>query len=277
MRDLTAAAHSVGEGKLDVQLPVRGSGEIPELIGTFNEMVLELKKSREELSRAEREKAWKEMAKQVAHEIKNPLTPMKLSVQHLRQAFKDNAKNLAQLVDEVTETITEQVDKLARIATEFSHFARMPERRFERVNLHELLKETVQLFREVKGIEFTSNFCDTDPILVADRDELGRVFVNMFRNSVQAMERGGAIAVKTEIREGWCHIEVKDTGAGIPPHLLKKVFEPNFSTKTDGMGLGLAIVRKAIEDLNGTIEVRSALGAGTTMQIKLPLQSGSHA
>jgi len=277
MRDLTEAAHSVGEGKLDVQLPVRGSGEIPELIGTFNEMVLELKKSREELSRAEREKAWKEMAKQVAHEIKNPLTPMKLSVQHLRQAFKDNAKNLAQLVDEVTETITEQVDKLARIATEFSHFARMPERRFERVNLHELLKETVQLFREVKGIEFTSNFCDTDPILVADRDELGRVFVNMFRNSVQAMERGGAIAVKTEIREGWCHIEVKDTGAGIPPHLLKKVFEPNFSTKTDGMGLGLAIVRKAIEDLNGTIEVRSALGAGTTMQIKLPLQSGSHA
>jgi signal transduction histidine kinase len=277
MRDLTNAAHKVGKGELDVQLPARGTGEIPELIGTFNEMVRELKKSREELSRAEREKAWKEMAKQVAHEIKNPLTPMKLSVQHLRQAFKDKAKNLPELVEDVTQTITEQVDKLARIATEFSHFARMPERRFERVNLHDLLKETVQLFREVRGIEFTVNLCDIDPVLIADRDELGRVFVNIVRNSVQAMEDGGRITVKTEMLGHWCRIEISDTGAGIPPHLVTKVFEPNFSTKTDGMGLGLAIVRKAIEDLNGTIEAKSTVDAGTTMEIKLPLQSGPHA
>ena len=277
IRDLTAAARKVGEGKLDVQLPVRGSGEIPELIGTFNEMVQELKKSREELSRAEREMAWKEMAKQVAHEIRNPLTPMKLSVQHLRQAFKDKAKNLGALVDDVTQTITDQIDSLARIASEFSNFARMPERRFERVNLHHLLKDTVQLFSEVRGIEFTAIFCDTDPILIADRDELGRVFVNIVRNSVQAMEQGGTITVKTEIRDHRCHIQFRDTGAGIPPHLVTKVFQPNFSTKSDGMGLGLAIVRKVIEDLNGTIEVKSTVGVGTTMEIMLPLQPGPHA
>ena len=276
IRDLTGAAHAVGEGRLDVQLPVSGTGEISELLGTFNEMVRELKKSREELSRAEREKAWKEMAKQVAHEIKNPLTPMKLSVQHLRQAFKDNAKDLAEIVEQVTQTITEQIDALARIATEFSLFARMPERRFERVNLHHLLKETVQLFAQVRGIEFVVNFCDTDPILVADREELGRVFVNIVRNSVQAMERGGAITVTTEIHDQRCRILVRDTGAGIPRNLLSKVFQPNFSTKTDGMGLGLAIVRKVIEDLNGAIEVKSTVGSGTTMEIMLPLQSGSH-
>ena len=277
IRDLTGAAHAVGEGKLDIQLPVSGTGEISELLGTFNEMVLELKKSREDLSRAERDKAWKEMAKQVAHEIKNPLTPMKLSVQHLRQAFKDNAKNFAEIVEDVTETITGQIDALARIATEFSHFARMPERRFERVNLHRLLKDTVQLFGEVQGIEFQVKLCDTDPILIADKEELGRVFINIVRNSVQAMERGGTITVTTDIRDHRCHVQVGDTGPGIPASLVQKVFEPNFSTKTDGMGLGLAIVRKVIEDLNGTIEVKSTVGVGTTMDIILPLQSGPHA
>ncbi len=277
IRDLTAAAHTVGEGKLDVRLPDRGSGEIGELIGTFNEMVGELRKSRDELSRAERERAWKEMAKQVAHEIKNPLTPMKLSVQHLQQAFRDNAKDLDEIVSRVTRTITEQIDTLARIATEFSHFARMPERRFERVHLHQLLDETVQLFGEVRGIVFRTNYADTDPVLIADREELRRVFVNIVRNSVQAMEQGGEISITTELEDHRCRIQMSDTGIGIPSDLVSKVFQPNFSTKTDGMGLGLAIVRKVIEDLNGTISVTSTVGVGTTMNIILPLQTGPHA
>jgi signal transduction histidine kinase len=160
VRDLTNAAHRVGEGDLDVTVQRPGSGEIGDLVVTFNEMVAELKKSREELRQGERERAWKEMAKQVAHEIKNPLTPMKLLVQHLRTAFKDKAKDLDTLVEEITQTLSGQIDTLARIASEFSRFARMPERRFERVDVHLLLRETVALFAEVDGIEIQTRFSD---------------------------------------------------------------------------------------------------------------------
>ena len=276
IRDLTKAATEVGEGRLDVRVRQKGSGEIGELIGTFNAMVGELEKSREELSRAEREKAWKEMAKQVAHEIKNPLTPMKLSVQHLRQAFKDKASDLESIVLAVTQTMSEQIDTLARIATEFSQFARMPERRFERVELRSLLDETLRLFGEVKGIEFRTKFSDTGAALIADREELRRVFINIVRNSIQAMESGGTITIETSESAGRWSVSITDTGAGIPSELLSKVFEPNFSTKTEGMGLGLAIARKVIEDLNGTIEVRSAVGKGTAIKVTLPL-SGPNA
>jgi len=276
IRDLTKAAADVGEGRLDVRIRQKGSGEIGELIGTFNAMVGELEKSREELSRAEREKAWKEMAKQVAHEIKNPLTPMKLSVQHLRQAFKDKASDLESIVLAVTQTMSEQIDTLARIATEFSQFARMPERRFERVELRSLLDETLRLFGEVKGIEFRTKFSDTGAALIADREELRRVFINIVRNSIQAMEAGGTITIETSESGGRWIVSIKDTGAGIPSELLSKVFEPNFSTKTEGMGLGLAIARKVIEDLNGTIEVKSAVGKGTVIKVTLPL-SGPNA
>jgi nitrogen fixation/metabolism regulation signal transduction histidine kinase len=241
-------------------------------MASFNDMVEELRTSREQIARIEREQAWKEMAKQVAHEIKNPLTPMKLSVQHLRQAFRDKVPNLEEIVARVTQTVIEQVDVLSRIASEFSNFARMPEPRFERVHVHELLRETVSLFREVEGIEFRTNFGNTHPVVVADPDELRRVFINLVRNSVQAMDRGGRITLTTAVEDGFCRVSIVDTGYGIPPHLKERVFQPNFSTKTDGTGLGLAICRRIIEDLNGTIELESEVGRGTSVVIRLPVQ-----
>ncbi|HEY4612288.1 MAG TPA: ATP-binding protein, partial [Bacteroidota bacterium] len=246
-----------------------------ELMTSFTEMVKELKHSREQISRAERELAWKEMAKQVAHEIKNPLTPMKLSVQHLRTAFRDKAPDFGAIVERVTQTVIEQIDALSRIASEFSNFARMPERTFERVDVHQLLMETVGLFQEIQGVEFRTNFSDIVPTLVADRDELRRVFINLIRNSVQAMEQGGTVSVDTSVVDHRCVVRLRDTGPGIPPSIQGKVFEPNFSTKTDGTGLGLAICRRIIEDLNGTIELESELGKGTTFTITLPLQAAS--
>ncbi len=257
-------------------MPPGGSGEIRELVTTFNEMVAELKKSREELRQGERERAWKEMAKQVAHEIKNPLTPMKLLVQHLRQAFKDKAANRETLVDEITQTLTEQINTLARIASEFSNFARMPERMFERVDVHLLLREARQLFSEVKGIEIQTKFCDISPSLIADREELRRVCINIIRNAIQAMDERGKIVIGTEVRGHHCLVTFEDNGPGIPPELQSKVFEPNFSTKSDGMGLGLAMARKVIEDLNGTISLESTLGKGTIIIVTLPMAVSSH-
>lgn len=168
----------------------------------------------------------------------------------------------------------DQIDTLARIATEFSNFARMPERKFERVDVHKLLKETIQLFSSVEGIEIYSIFYDTAPTLVADADELRRVFINLMRNSVQAMERGGKISVETAVSRGICTVRITDTGAGIPQVLQARVFQPNFSTKTDGTGLGLAMARKVVEDLNGAISLSSVPGKGTTIEIKLPLFTG---
>ncbi len=275
LRELSTAAKQVGRGILDVSVEVRSADEIGELATSFNEMVEELKQSRIQIARAERDLAWKEMAKQVAHEIKNPLTPMKLSMQHLRTAFKDKVRDLDTVVDRVTQTVIEQIEALARIATEFSNFARMPERKFERIDLHQLIRETVSLFQEIRGIEFRLKFSDTPPILVADGDELRRVFINLSRNSVQAMERGGTISITTAVQDHFCIITMADTGPGIPRNIQHKVFEPNFSTKSDGTGLGLAICRKIVEDLNGTINLQSEEGRGTTFTIQIPLQAAS--
>lgn len=277
LRELTAASREVARGNLQAQVTPTTTDEIGELMKSFNDMVHELRVSREQIARVERESAWKEMAKQVAHEIKNPLTPMKLSIQHLRRAFQDNAPDFPALLERITQTVIEQIDVLSRIASEFSHFARMPERSYERVDIHHLLQETVNLFQEIRGIEFRTKFSDTAPVIVADRGELQRVFINLIRNSVQAMERGGVITIETSIQDNRCVIALTDTGPGIPPSIQQKVFEPNFSTKTDGTGLGLAISRRIIEDLNGTIELTSEVGKGTTFTITLPTQSAPHA
>jgi len=272
IRDLTRAARAVGEGNLDVQVSPQSRDEIGELVDAFNDMTREIKESRMEIAKAEREMAWKEMAKQVAHEIRNPLTPMKLSIQHLRQAFRDKASNLDEIIQTVSQTVMDQIDSLTRIAGEFSQFARMPQRTYERVHLNQLLQETLDLFREVKEIEFDSKFADNDPELVADRDELRRVFVNIVRNAIQAMEGGGRISVSSDAGDGTCIIRISDSGPGIPDLLLARVFEPNFSTKSEGMGLGLAISKKVIEDLNGSIWINSKVGFGTTVEITLPVK-----
>ncbi|HEY6950827.1 MAG TPA: ATP-binding protein, partial [Bacteroidota bacterium] len=271
VRELTSAAEEIGKGNLDVRVRQRSSDEIGQLVKSFDQMVDEIKTSRINLAAAERKLAWTEMAKQVAHEIKNPLTPMKLSIQHLRQAFRDKAKDLPGIVDRTTQIIIEQIDALSRIAAEFSHYARMPEKRFERISLDETVLECVELFNNIKGIEFRVKFDDNNSQLIADKDELRRVFINIIRNSVQAMERGGTIAIESGRVGNRCTLRFKDSGEGIPGNLLTKVFEPNFSTKTDGTGLGLAISQKVIQDLNGTITLSSIPGKGTTVEISLPV------
>jgi two-component system, NtrC family, nitrogen regulation sensor histidine kinase NtrY len=270
LRQLTLAAKEVSDGNLEVRVKTRSRDEIGILARSFNEMVLKLQKSREELSKHERESAWKEMAKQIAHEIRNPLTPIKLSIQHVRQAFKDKAPDREEILQRVTQTVIDQIEVLSRIASEFSSFAKMPESKFERLNIEDLLKETINLFREVQGITFVHTSSSSTVIIVADHDQLCGVIINIIRNAIQAIQVSGTITAGVYLEKHLCVIKISDTGPGIPEEIRTRIFEPNFSTKTEGMGLGLAIARRVIEDHGGTISCSSEQGRGTTFEIRLP-------
>ncbi|MBI3195476.1 MAG: HAMP domain-containing protein [Ignavibacteriae bacterium] len=268
---LLQATKKIGAGDFDVQIRSNRTDEFGELEQSFETMLHNLKQSQEEIIKAQRELAWKEMAKQVAHEIKNPLTPMKLSIQHLRQAYIDRVGDFDKLLQQVSGTILEQIETLSRIASEFSHFGRMPERKIGQCELHALLLDVTNLYKEHTGVVFDLQFCPNSPIISADKEELRRAFMNIIKNSIQAMNERGTIAVRTHIANLMADIRFHDTGPGIAEAAREHLFEPNFSTKTDGMGLGLAIVKKTIDDLGGTIVVESETGSGTTVTIQLPL------
>jgi two-component system nitrogen regulation sensor histidine kinase NtrY len=268
---LTEATRRVSLGDFNVDLDdIRGEGEIGELISSFSAMTKDLQKSREELVRFERELAWKEMAKQVAHEIKNPLTPMKLAIQHLRMTYRDRVEDFDQVLQDVTRTIIEQIDTLSRIASEFSHFARMPKGKPEPCDVGQVLTEARHLFDRQGSVRFEMDLAEGLSAVLADREELRRAFINIVRNALQAMENKGVIRMTAAGVGDSVLVTIADSGPGIPEEVKAKLFEPNFSTKTEGMGLGLAIVKKTIDDLGGTIELVSAPGRGTTVSILLP-------
>jgi len=271
IRRLTVATREVGTGKLDVLIHRQSHDELGELEQAFQEMTDDLKRSQQEIIKAQREMAWREMAKQVAHEIKNPLTPMKLSVQHLRKAFRDGAHDFGGLLEQVSNTLLEQIDALSRIASEFSHFARMPERVIDVCSINDVLLEARNLFQQER-IHFDIDMDPSAPVVVADREELRRAFINLLRNAVQAMKGEGRVRLSTKRINDTVEICVSDIGTGIPPEIMSRLFEPNFSTKTDGMGLGLPIVKRIVDDLGGTIDVQSTLASGTTVCIRLPIR-----
>lgn len=271
IRELIAATERIAKGELDFRLRSSRKDEIGELHRAFDEMTADLQRNRESLLRAERELAWREMAKQVAHEIKNPLTPVKLSIQHLRQAFRDNDKNFPQILEHVTKTVIEQIDTLSRIASQFAHFARMPERREENVAIQEVVAEAVKLFEEHKNVVIGVDYSPTPMVVRVDREELRRAFINIIRNAVQAMDEGGTLTIGMRSDGTMGHLTFTDAGPGIPSEVMPRLFEPNFSTKSEGMGMGLAIVKKSIDDLNGRIVIQSEVGKGTTVSISLPL------
>jgi two-component system, NtrC family, nitrogen regulation sensor histidine kinase NtrY len=272
VQKLTALTRDVARGDLEIssRLP-RAEGEIGELVQAFGAMARDLRRSRDELVHVERELAWREMARQIAHEIKNPLTPMKLSVQHLRQTYRDRAPDFREILDTVTRTVIEQIDTLSRIASEFSSFARMPRRRIEPCDVEGIVREAVQLFRHDTRVEIHVDAERGLPSLPADRDELRRAFINILRNGVQATPGTGRIDVTVRRSSAGVSIAFRDYGSGIAEDVRPKLFQPNFSTKTDGMGLGLAIVKKTMDDLGASIEIVSAVNSGTTVICEIPI------
>ncbi len=248
--------------------------EIGKLVIEYNRMIDALTYSAELLARSERESAWREMAKQVAHEIKNPLTPMKLSVQHLERAWNDKSPDWSKRLSKFTQTMIEQIDTLSVIASEFSDFAKMPITRKENTNLGELIQNTISLFKNYENIHITFNKLSFGEFIVyADKEQLLRAFNNLLKNSIQAIgdKADGKINIDIKSRNQNCEIRISDSGGGIPPELKEKIFSPNFTTKSSGMGLGLAIVKSVIINSGGDISYISTGGNGTTFIITLPL------
>lgn len=250
----------------------RGSDEIGQLIHAYNDMAQQLTHSTEQLKRSEREGAWREMAKQVAHEIKNPLTPMKLGVQHLQRTQKEDPERGRTLVDRVAKMLLEQIDSLARIATSFSHFARMPEVVLRRVDAVSVIQSARQLFPET-DIELS---LPEDPVFVqADREQLLRILTNLLKNGQQAIPSGREprLRIRLTVSGSTATIAVVDNGTGIPPELHDRIFEPNFTTKSSGMGLGLALCKNSLTAMNGTLTFETVEGEGTRFLVGLEVCS----
>jgi nitrogen fixation/metabolism regulation signal transduction histidine kinase len=245
--------------------------EIGSLVAEYNRKVDELAHSAELLARSERESAWREMAKQIAHEIKNPLTPMKLSVQYLQKAWDEKAPNWDQRLKQFSQTIIEQINSLSIIASEFSDFAKMPKSHFERIDLNGIIENSLGIFRETSAIAI--HFDPMQPHFVkADKEQLLRVFNNLIKNAVQAISNPseGLISIQISTEGNQYQVRVSDNGKGIPEAMQEKVFYPNFTTKSGGMGLGLALVKNIIENSGGSISFKSVETKGTTFFITLP-------
>ena len=246
--------------------------ELGDLINEYNLMVEKLAESAAQLARSERESAWREMARQVAHEIKNPLTPMKLSIQHLQKAWNDNAPDWQMRLDRTTKTLIQQIDSLSAIASAFSDFAKLPTAKNTKLDLAGILRTNIGLFSNYPNINMIFNLPENPCFVYADEKQLSRVFINLFTNAMQAIPTGtkGLITISIRSMNQKHQIIIQDNGIGMTEEQQNKVFSPNFTTKSSGMGLGLAMVKNIVESVNGNITFSSREGIGTTFMIELP-------
>lgn len=248
--------------------------EIGSLIKEYNKMLVALEQSAIKLARSERESAWREMAKQVAHEIKNPLTPLKLGVQLLEKSWKENDPNFEKKFASFNKSFVEQIDSLAAIASEFSNFAKMPDTKLENLKLLPVIEQAIAVFNTAAHIEIVVlNRTNREVIVLGDKDQLLRTFNNLLKNAIEASEgkERCAIIIRIINDERNAYVEVEDNGKGIDPSLQDKIFVPNFTTKSSGTGLGLAFVKQAIENAGGSVEFTSLVNEGTTFFLSFPL------
>ena len=252
----------------------KGKDEIGKLIEEYNRMILELEESTERLAKSERENAWREMAKQVAHEIKNPLTPMKLGLQHLQRSWADQDPNFDEKFKRFNKTFIQQIESLSLIASEFSNFAQMPQTSKELIDLKEIVSNVVDLYKNTNDIEIHLGYLPSlQSIVLADKDQMIRTFNNLIKNAIQSIpsQRKGQINIDMMNDKGHFLVMIQDNGAGIEEDMQSKIFQPNFTTKNSGMGMGLAIVKNIIINAGGKIWFQSELNKGTTFYVSLPL------
>ena len=275
VRRLTRATRQIARGDFDARIAVRSADELKRLVDAFNSMAAELKAQREQLERTHRLEAWAEMARQVAHEIKNPLTPIQLSAEHLRRVHADRGEPLGPVLDSCVGAILGQVHLLRQISAEFSNFASSPTARPAPVDLPELVKEVVEPYLTglAGRIELHNQLPSSLPRVLVDRTLVARALANIIENALHAMPNRGSLTIDARVEDGSIALTVTDTGVGIDEGALGRVFEPYFSTKTTGTGLGLPIARRNVELSGGTIDVSSAKGRGTTVTLRLPANS----
>jgi len=273
IKELTDATHAVAGGSFDVSLETRSRDEIGALFSSFNQMTEDLKRQRQDLEKSKKLEAWAEMARQVAHEVKNPLTPIQLSTEHLLRVYGDPDVDFEMVLKECAETILQQVKTLRQISMEFSTFASPGPLALEPADIASLARDTVApyLKSSPSGVRIEVEAEPDLPEVMVDRRLVQRTLVNLIENALYALNGGGRISVQVSRRGAFVALSVRDNGVGIEPEARARVFEPYFSTRAAGTGLGLAIARKVVEDHGGTISLESEPGQGTEVTIQLPV------
>ncbi|MEP6846421.1 MAG: HAMP domain-containing sensor histidine kinase, partial [Panacibacter sp.] len=264
---------AISFGSINEEIEWKKEDELGELITEYNKMVRKLTESAEALARSEREGAWREMARQVAHEIKNPLTPMKLSIQYLQRAIDNNSPNVKDLSKQVAGTLVEQIDQLSKIAGDFSQFANIANVTIEVFDLSNVVEMIVQLYSSDERIEINYEKEEGIYTIEADRTQMNRLFTNLIKNAIEAHENinDAKIFIRQTLKDKEVLLSVQDRGHGIPANMRPKIFTPNFTTKSSGTGLGLAICKGIVEKANGHIWFETKENEGTTFFVSLPL------
>jgi signal transduction histidine kinase len=276
IHEFRSGLQRIAAGQLDTLIPVTSKDEIGELANAYNLMVFKLKDLQDELADKERQTAWAEMARQVAHEIKNPLTPMKLSIQHLYQQIQYGDKTMDEvkpMITKISETLIREIDSLNNIANDFSKFARPITEEFTMVDVNTSVGSILNLYQHDQRLYLWTDLSEQPLPVFAAPDELKRVLLNLVKNAMEALPQGGIVVIRTYRFGTDAYVEVIDNGSGIAEDLKSRIFVPNFSTKNTGTGLGLAICKKVIEAHKGRIEFASAAGLGTTFTLRIPLST----
>jgi len=278
VEQLAAGAREVAAGKWETRVEVRSRDEIGQLARAFNEMTRQLVEQRERLVQAERVAAWRELARRLAHEVKNPLFPLQLTVENLQRAREQGGEQFEEVFRESTATLRAELQNLNAIIGRFSDFAKMPAPQLQPLNINEAVRNAVKLFEpQFSGLgrpPITPElYLDENvPTIQADPDLLHRALQNLVLNSLDAMPAGGTLTIRSTPQDGAVRLEVSDTGTGLTQEECARLFTPYYTTKQHGTGLGLAIVQSVVSDHGGTISVESQPGSGTTFRIELPVQ-----
>jgi nitrogen fixation/metabolism regulation signal transduction histidine kinase len=278
VRELAEQSRRVAAGAPGVAVDAPGGDEVGELAGAFNAMTAELRTSRERLLQTERVAAWREMARRLAHELKNPLFPIQLSIETLRRAWDEpgGRERFAALFRESSDTVLDELQSLRRIIEEFSEFARMPRPELGPVDVAAVVEQVLALYQaRAEGVRIEKDLPPGLGTVKADRALLSRALANLVANALEAMPEGGTLRVRAAAADDGVVVEIADTGPGLDAEQRTRLFTPYYTTKKGGTGLGLAIVQGIVSDHAGRIEARSAPGEGTTFSLYLPRDPAS--
>ncbi len=276
--NLEEATRRVAEGDFSYRILGRASDELSMLVSSFNRMVSELERSRLKLLQTEKVTAWQEIAQRLAHEIKNPLTPIKLSAQRILRKVQTDPQDLPRIAENSVRAIINEVESLDRLLREFRDFSRLPAPTLADVKLRELIQEVAEVHAPPhKNVRMSFDEVSEEIVVQADRNQLKQVFTNLIKNALEAIEDEGRVIVRADlVRKGnsqYCRVQVQDTGRGIEAEYQNQVFNPYFTTKGAGTGLGLPIVERIIVDHKGQIWFETGEGVGTTFFIDLPMET----
>ncbi|HEY7545552.1 MAG TPA: ATP-binding protein, partial [Blastocatellia bacterium] len=276
---LARAARRVADGEYDFQVKIRRPDEVGQLASTFNDMIAGLKvkhELEEKLNQAERAAVIGRLTQAVAHEVRNPLNVINLSIDHVSSKYAPEDERKRGQFTAILSSIKDEIARLKYLVNDLLNYGRPSHMAFKPLDVRELVDETVALVRtqaDAQGIDLKVEYTDEETEVMGDRERLKSCLTNIVINALQAMPQGGSLATNLYRNDGWVEIKITDTGVGISDEALQKIFEPYFSTRVSGFGLGLAVTRSIIEDHRGSIVVNSKLGHGTTFTVKLPVAS----